>query len=72
MAVLGGTNVWQVSPNTSDLPLSSYVVSSGVTTSLSTNQAFLLNFAAALATNHISGIVKDNSNQPITNLNVSA
>ncbi len=72
VAVLGGTNVWRCSPDSSDPNLATYIVSSSSDTNLNVGQAFRQDFVALLATNHISGSVKDNHNNPITNAFVYA
>jgi hypothetical protein len=62
---------WNVSISTDKNP-ANYVFSEGIDTTLTNGQAQLCNFTAILATNQISGTVKDNGGNPITNVGVFA
>jgi len=67
-AVSAGT--WYLSPDRTDPALSNYIVSEGTNVTLTAGQAVLQNFTALLATNQISGLVLDVSNNPVANLGI--
>ena len=72
VAVLGGSNVWNCSPDNKALAAAGVIVSTVPGTNVPSNTAQLRNFIAAPATNHITGFVKNSSNQPMANVNVNA
>ncbi len=61
---------WQASVDNNDPAYTNYVFSTMDTTNLSAGQALLQNFVGIIATNHITGFVRDGGGNPITNLNV--
>jgi hypothetical protein len=65
-----GTN-WNVGVSTDSNP-TNYVFSQGFDTMLTNGQAQQVNFTAILATNHITGYVKDSNGNPIVGVAVSA
>jgi hypothetical protein len=74
---LGANDPWQLNTSgESTASLTNYVFSQPAAyqngTNLAPGTAVLQNFVALLATNTISGTVKDNSNNPITNVQVYA
>ena len=64
-------NNWYVNVSSDGNP-TNYVFSSGFDTALTNGQAQQVNFTAILATNHISGYVKDINGSPIVGVGVSA
>jgi hypothetical protein len=64
-----GTN-WYVNVSTDSNP-TNYVFSNGFDTGLTNGQAQQVNFTAILATNHITGYVKDNNGNPISGVGVN-
>jgi hypothetical protein len=68
-----GSDLWQLNISSESLTrLTNYIITQFNGTNLSSGQAVLQNFSALLATNTISGTVKDNLNNPITNVQVYA
>jgi len=67
-AVSAGT--WYTSPDRSSPALANYIVSRGTNVTLGNGQAALQNFTAHLATNHISGLLLDVSNNPVANVGI--
>jgi hypothetical protein len=65
-----GTN-WYVNVSSDSNP-TNYVFSNGFDTALTNGQAQQVNFTAILATNHITGYVKDSNGNPISGVGVSA
>jgi hypothetical protein len=61
---------WYVSPDRSDASLANYIVTLGTNATVTFGQAVLRNFAALLATNHISGFLLDISNNPVANVGI--
>ncbi|PYI87839.1 MAG: hypothetical protein DME26_04875, partial [Verrucomicrobia bacterium] len=61
-----------VQPESDTLALAGYVGPQGVPVSLINGQCVRVNFTVLRATNHITGFVKDNSNNPIVDINVNA
>ena len=71
VAVLGGTNQWNASPDSFDPLLMNYIVSSGDSVVLSNGQSYLLNFTALPTTAKISGQVQDNAGNPVAGVALS-
>jgi hypothetical protein len=63
---------WQISLSGDDIALSNYVASGSSQFALSTGQATQVNFTLIPATNVITGTVKDNNNNPIVGVGVTA
>jgi hypothetical protein len=70
VAGASGTN-WNVNVSTDSNP-TNYVFSQGFDTALTNGQAQQVDFTAILATNHITGYVKDNNGNPIVGVGISA
>lgn len=68
--ILGGTNEWYCSPNSSDPALVGYIISQFSSTNVSVGQAFPLNLTALPATASISGHVVDSLGHPVAGLNM--
>ena len=69
IAVTPGT--WHVEPENDPL-LASYVFSRGADVTLSNDSAMRQDFRVVLATNHISGFVKNRANEPLAGVGVYA
>jgi hypothetical protein len=73
VAVLGGTNWWNCSPDIRHTPtLAGYLVSASQSTNISPGQALQQDFTVTPVTAQITGQVQDNQGNPITNLSVNA
>lgn len=73
VAVLGGTNSWYCSPDTSSPPLSSYLISSSASnTNLAPGQAVLQNFTVVPANAQISGHLQDNLGHALAGVGINA
>jgi hypothetical protein len=70
LGVIAGT--WQASVDEGNPAYPNYVFSRMDNTNITAGQAVLHNFVGILATNHVTGFVRDGSGNPITNLFVSA
>lgn len=68
---VGGTS-WQVGVSGNNPSLTNYVVSQSSSTNILSGQAILQNFTVLLATNHLTGYVKDSSGNPISGVQVYA
>src|ERR1019366_4272909 len=74
---LGANDLWWLQVDSGDSIFTNYVFSQPAFlqnggTNISAGQAVLANFTALLATNHISGSLKDNSGNPIVGVNLWA
>lgn len=74
---LGTNDLWWLQVDSGDSIFTNYVFSQPAFlqnggTNISAGQALLANFTALLATNHISGSLKDNSGNPIVGVNLWA
>ena len=74
---LGSADPWELSLSGENTALASYIVSQpqfdqNGGTNLAVGTAVLQNFTVILATNTISGSLKDNNNNPLTNIQVFA
>src|SRR5208283_5085639 len=72
VAVLGGTNSWYCSPDTSSPPLSSYLISSTSSTNLAPGQAVGQNFTVVPANAQISGHLQDNLSNALAGVGINA
>lgn len=71
VGVLGQTNGWHCSPDASPFSLlSGYIVSQGQYTVLAAGQTSLQNFTALPATAQISGLVRDDTGNPVEGVEV--
>lgn len=68
VSVLAGS--WYVNPDNSSPVLANYIVTQGADVTISAGQAVLRNFKATLATNHITGYVKNKGNNPVEGVGV--
>ena len=72
---LGSSDPWQVSPNDNGTVLTNYVFSQTVNqnggTNINTGTAVTVNISALLATNYLTGTVKDSSGNPISGVGVT-
>ena len=68
---VGGAS-WQVGVSGNNPSLTNYVVSQSAFTNILAGQAILQNFTVLLATNHLTGYVKDSSGNPISGVQVYA
>lgn len=71
MGVVSGSN-WSVSASSDSPSAANYVFSEPPSTNIVDGVAVQLNLTGILATNHISGYVRDNNNRAITNVGVFA
>src|SRR5439155_781348 len=70
LGVTAGT--WNVQPEEDTLALAGYLSPPSVNLSLANGQCVRVDFTVLRATNHITGFVKNNSNTPITDIQVNA
>jgi hypothetical protein len=70
MAVVSGS--WSVSASSDSPSTANYVFSQTPNTNITDGVAVPLNLSGILATNHISGYVRDNNNNAITNVGIFA
>jgi hypothetical protein len=63
---------WCVGVSTDDQSIAGYVVSSGICTNINAGQAIRADFSARRATNHLTGYVRDQWNNPVPNLQLNA